>query len=135
MEVSGIAGGGSGATSFVDGPKQLGQDEFLKLLTTQLQYQDPIKPVSNEAFVAQLAQFAALEQTSKVASAVKDLVEQGTQRGLLDLVPLIGRQVTVQGQAGEMRETVTAVSQQEGRPVLALSNGQIVSPLEIAGVR
>lgn len=40
---------------------QLGKDQFLKMLVTQLQYQDPMSPQSNESFIAQLAQFSALE--------------------------------------------------------------------------
>ena len=44
----------------------LGQDEFFKLLTTQLASQDPLKPMEDTAFIAQMAQFSALEMQSKL---------------------------------------------------------------------
>ena len=45
----------------VTASNKLGKDQFLKMLVTQLQYQDPMSPQSNESFIAQLAQFSALE--------------------------------------------------------------------------
>jgi flagellar basal-body rod modification protein FlgD len=57
----------------------LGKDEFLKLLTTQLQYQDPTQPMSNTEMVAQLAQFSALEQMTNVNTNLTTMISgQGT---------------------------------------------------------
>ena len=50
--------------------KQLGQDEFLQLLVTQMRNQDPLKPVSDTEFIAQMAQFSNLEQTKEMSGDI-----------------------------------------------------------------
>lgn len=47
--------------------QQLGEEAFLKILVTQLQNQDPLEPVSDTDFIAQLAQFSSLEQITQIA--------------------------------------------------------------------
>ncbi len=62
------------STPTTDGPKPLGKDDFLKLLVTQLQHQDPLKPMDNEAFIAQTAQFSQLDQMTKMVSLMEKSV-------------------------------------------------------------
>ena len=45
------------------GTRVLGLQDFLQVLLTQLSWQDPLKPMDNQTFMAQMAQFTALEQT------------------------------------------------------------------------
>ena len=52
---------------------EMGKMDFLLLLTTQLQYQDPLEPMENTEFVSQLAQFSALEGNSNIEAAINDL--------------------------------------------------------------
>ena len=53
---------GLSETTTTSSSDTLDRDAFLNLLTTQMQYQDPLEPTSNEDFLAQMAQFSALEQ-------------------------------------------------------------------------
>ena len=59
--------------------RDLGQDAFLKLLTTQLQNQDPTKPQDNGEFIAQLATFSSLEKLTAISTKLDQI---GTALGV-----------------------------------------------------
>lgn len=56
--------------------QQLGKDDFLKLLITQLTYQDPTQPVQDQQFIAQMAQFSSLEQMQNMSTALNRMAER-----------------------------------------------------------
>ena len=60
-------------TTTTPAAKSMGQDAFLKLLTTQLAHQDPTKPQADGEFIAQLAQFSTLEQLTQMQVTLKKI--------------------------------------------------------------
>ena len=85
--------------------QELGRDVFLRLLVSQLESQDPTNPVENEDFVAQLAQFTSLEQTTNINENLESLIGQSDQQSKLDLVNLIGREISAQGNVIPLKST------------------------------
>ena len=69
MDISGLSTVASQSELTVTETKKndvLGKDDFLRLLVTQLQYQDPLNPADSAQFTAQLAQFSSLEQLGNI---------------------------------------------------------------------
>ena len=81
--------------SNVFGDQFIGKDGFLKLLITQLQNQDPLDPMKNEDFAAQLAQFSSLEQMQNLNESFNDLMALSQ---VSSTASLIGKEVTYQDQ-------------------------------------
>ena len=77
------------------GSTGMGQKDFLTLFTTQLKNQDPLDPVKNEAFVAQLAQFSQLEATTGMAQSLSDFVTSQSGQQIMSSASLIGKRVSV----------------------------------------
>ena len=77
------------------GSAGMGQKDFLTLFTTQLKNQDPLDPVKNEAFVAQLAQFSQLEATTGMATSLSDFVSSQAGQQITTSANLIGKKVSV----------------------------------------
>lgn len=71
MEIMSVAGGTSAGENQQRSPvKELGKDEFLKILVTQIQNQDPLNPTQDADSIAQMAQFSALEQMKALNSSI-----------------------------------------------------------------
>jgi len=81
----------SGSSSTTSGVQTLGYDAFLKLLTAQMKFQDPTKPMDSTEFVAQLASFSNVEQGVKTNTKLDSLI---TSMALNQADGLIGKTVT-----------------------------------------
>ncbi len=68
--ISPVATDLSGNAKTTGSMQALGKDDFLQLLVTKLQYQDPLNPMQDEDFIAQLAQFSSLEQMNNIADGI-----------------------------------------------------------------
>jgi flagellar basal-body rod modification protein FlgD len=113
------SGGSTSAVSAVQG-KQLNQQDFIKLLLTQLTYQDPLKPMNNEQFMAQMAQFTALQQTTELNTNMIQLIQN---QAALQSVGLIGRTVDISTASGTKTGTVSALSYSGDLPVISVNIG------------
>lgn len=71
-----ISAGANSAQETIKQPKKtLGKDEFLQLFITQLVHQNPMEPLNNDQFIAQMAQFTAIEQATNTSQNVAKLLE------------------------------------------------------------
>ena len=75
--------------------EDMGKQEFLTLFTAQLQNQNPLEPVKNEAFVAQLAQFSQLEALTNMQDSLDKFVTSMSGERMLGSASLIGKKVAM----------------------------------------
>lgn len=75
--------------------EEMGKQDFLTLFTAQLQNQNPLEPVKNEAFVAQLAQFSQLEALTNMQSSLDTFVTAMSGERMLNSASLIGKKVAI----------------------------------------
>lgn len=107
-------------TPTVTSGKTLGMNDFMKLLATQFQQQDPMKPMDDTAFIAQTAQFTSLQQTSTL---VQQITQLNAAQGLATANSYLGRNVTIDlGKGKTATGEVTAIDASGSEPQLILNN-------------
>jgi flagellar basal-body rod modification protein FlgD len=97
---------------------KLGIDDFLKVLLTQLTYQDPLKPIDNQQFMAQIAQFTSLEQTQQLNTKLDQLINN---QAALQSVGLIGRTVDISNNGSTVTGTVKSLSFSDQSPLMTIT--------------
>jgi len=84
-------------TSSLKKKDTLGQSDFLKLMTTQLQNQDPFSPMENGDFIAQMAQFSTVTGIAEMGESLKSLSNQLGEFRIATATNLLGHSVLVPG--------------------------------------
>jgi flagellar basal-body rod modification protein FlgD len=123
----------SSGTSALQG-NRMGMEDFMKILLTQLTYQDPLKPMDNQEFMAQMAQFTSLEQTQQLNEKLTQLV---SNQAALQSVGLIGRTVDLTVSEGStLTGTVTALSLSGDSPALSITttSGATLSGISLSQI-
>lgn len=116
---SGVAADQSLTTPAITSGKSLGVDDFMKLLATQFEQQDPLKPMDDTAFIAQTAQFTSLQQTNTL---VQQMTQLSATQNLATANGYIGRSVTVDAGNGQTATgDVTAVDASGSEPQIILN--------------
>jgi flagellar basal-body rod modification protein FlgD len=107
--------------------------DFLRILTTQLNNQDPLKPMDNAAFVAQLAQFSALEEAQQTNDKLDSLlnVQAASQS-----IGLIGKTVEVNSSGSTQSGTVSALDFSSGQAQLSvtITGGQVLTGISLSAI-
>ncbi len=98
--------------------KALGQEDFLKLLSVQFQSQDPMKPMEDTAFIAQMAQFTSLEQSSAMNTTMAQL---RSEQQVAVANSYLGLFAVVEDADGNLKSgQVTAVDTTTEKPMLEI---------------
>ncbi|WP_078413272.1 flagellar hook assembly protein FlgD [Priestia abyssalis] len=125
------------------GNSNLGKDEFLKILMTQLQHQDPTNPMEDKDFVAQMATFSTLEQITNMGKAFEDFVQLQKQGSLIAYQQMIGKEVSYSVPVVEEDGTtvkkgegiIENIQYIDGEVTFTLSDGSVVLPENVFEVQ
>lgn len=127
------------------GNSQMGKDEFLKILMTQLQNQDPTNPMKDNEFIAQMAQFSSLEQMTNMTQAFEKFASGQQQTQLIQYNTFVGKQVKwheITDQVDEKNNpivnegtgTIGSVKFLDGTVEFTLTDGKKINPGNISEV-
>lgn len=106
VETTNVTGGAS--TSEKKDGKNLDQTDFLTLLVAQLKNQDPMNPMENADFTAQMAQFSSLEQLMNVNENLQILTTSANATNSAQAMSLIGKEVKAEGNSIHVKNGVAS---------------------------
>ena len=99
-DIANIVNQGSSSKAEEKNSNDLGQDDFLKLMTVQLQNQDPFKPMDDGQFIAQMAQFSTASGIGELQESFADLASSINGNQLLQYSSLVDREVLINSNTG-----------------------------------
>ena len=101
-DLAGLALPSAGTTT---AKKQLGQQDFLALMTQQLKNQDPLKPMDNGEFISQMAQFSTVTGISDMTKSIANLTDAFNSGQALQAASMVGRTVLTEASAANFSGT------------------------------
>lgn len=125
MQVSAAAASSGAPATTATRSSAVSKQEFLQLLVAQLRNQDPLKPMENQEFIAQLAQLQTLEQMETLVSASQLSLETQTINQSLEL---LGQQVEYYSDDDTVQSGVVQSVQVSGGLPTLIVDGQEVMP-------
>jgi flagellar basal-body rod modification protein FlgD len=139
MELTNIGAPGSGSSVVSAGGGQFSENEFLRVLVTQMQNQTPLDPVDNGQFLDQMASFSSMQEQRELNQNMLELLNfQGLLarlQGLSEGSTLLGKEITYALPTGEEKsgiaESVFVNNEGEVRVVVS---GEEISSQQIVGV-
>jgi len=112
----------------------LDQEDFIRLFLTELNYQDPLEPIDNREFLAQIAEFSSLEQARVMGDTLSDLlfVSSGDQ-----VFGLLGRSVTIERESELIVGQVASATYTSNGPLMSVttSDNQIIPNVRLSQIR
>ena len=111
----------------------LGFDALLKIILTQLTYQDPLKPMDNFQFVSQLAQFSQVQQGQAMSDRLNQILASTVT---VQATGLLGKRVDVPAGAATLTGTVVGIAFANGTPTATIETdkGQTISSVAIGSI-
>lgn len=110
----------------------LGQDAFFELLITQLQNQDPLNPMEDRDFIAQMAEFSSLEKTEKLYTLLEDKLSSNQ---VIQNSNLIGKEITANVEGVQLEGVVDAVKSSDDKVLAVLDSGSEIDISNITQVK
>lgn len=123
------------------GNQILGKDDFLKILLVQLQNQDPLNPMEDKEFIAQMASFSTLEQITNMATELEQFIQLQNENAILRYSEMIGKKVYWEEDSDETDTSdtptsgiVKSVLHKNNEIFLELEDGKMISGKQIIKV-